>query len=115
MPPKCPLLVELTLINCDNLVEFTVPHLNYLEKVHVNSRKKIKKLEVKAQNLLEIHLCCPTFTKLIRVFLMYCTLVHTFTPVVLSFQGPNFQQKFSIQASYTQFPFALIPLWDAGF
>ena len=62
--PKCPLLVELTLINCDNLVEFTVPHLNYLEKVHVSSSKKIKKLEVKAQNLLEFHLCCPTFTKL---------------------------------------------------
>ena len=52
------------MINCDNLVEFTVPHLNYLEKVHVSSSKKIKKLEVKAQNLLEFHLCCPTFTKL---------------------------------------------------
>ncbi|XP_049365945.1 uncharacterized protein LOC125830814 [Solanum verrucosum] len=62
--PKCPLLVLLTLINCDNLNEFTVPHLNYLEKIHVNTRKKITKIEVKAQNLLEFHLCCPAFTKL---------------------------------------------------
>ncbi|KAG5611783.1 hypothetical protein H5410_023064, partial [Solanum commersonii] len=43
--PKCPLLVLLTLINCDNLNELTVPHLNYLEKLH-------------------FHLCCPAFTKL---------------------------------------------------
>ncbi|XP_049364712.1 uncharacterized protein LOC125829541 [Solanum verrucosum] len=62
--PKCPLLVLLTLINCDNLNELTVPHLNYLEKLHVNTRKKITKIEVKAQNLLEFHLCCPAFTKL---------------------------------------------------
>ncbi|KAK4715735.1 hypothetical protein R3W88_014073 [Solanum pinnatisectum] len=62
--PKCPLLVLLTLINCDGLNEFTVPHLNYLEKIHVNTRKKITKIEVKAQNLLEFHLCCPAFTKL---------------------------------------------------
>uniref|UniRef100_M1BDH1 F-box family protein n=1 Tax=Solanum tuberosum TaxID=4113 RepID=M1BDH1_SOLTU len=62
--PKCPLLVLLTLINCDNLNELTVPHLNYLEKLHVTTRKKITKIEVKAQNLLEFHLCCPAFTKL---------------------------------------------------
>ncbi|XP_049404386.1 uncharacterized protein LOC125867836 [Solanum stenotomum] len=62
--PKCPYLVELTLINCDNLIDFTVPHLNYLKKLHVNTRKKIKKLEVKAQNLLEFHLCSSAFTKI---------------------------------------------------
>ncbi|KAK4715736.1 hypothetical protein R3W88_014074 [Solanum pinnatisectum] len=62
--PKCPYLVELTLINCDNLIDFTVPHLNYLVKLHVNSRKKIKKLEIKAQNLLEFHLCSSAFTKI---------------------------------------------------
>ncbi|KAK4721961.1 hypothetical protein R3W88_012194 [Solanum pinnatisectum] len=62
--PKCPLLVLLTLINCDNLNELTVLHLNYLKKLHVNTCKKITKIEVKAQNLLEFHLCCLAFTKL---------------------------------------------------
>ena len=62
--PKCPLLVLLTLINCDNLNELAVPHLNCLEKLHVNTRKKITKVEVKAQNLLEFHLCSPAVTKL---------------------------------------------------
>ncbi|TMW87716.1 hypothetical protein EJD97_019584 [Solanum chilense] len=62
--PKCPLLVLLTLINCDNLNELAVPHLNCLENLHVNTRKKITKIEVKAQNLLEFHLCSPAVTKL---------------------------------------------------
>ena len=50
--PNRPLLVLLTLINRDNLKESTVPYLNYLEKIQVNTRKKITKIVVKAQNFL---------------------------------------------------------------
>lgn len=54
--PKCPFLVELTLINCDNLIYFTVPDLKQLERLHVSTHKKIK-IDIEAQNLVEFHFC----------------------------------------------------------
>lgn len=73
--PKCPFLVELTLIHCDQLTEFTVLDLYHLKKLHVNSRKR-NNIEIKARNLLEFHFC--NSSALTKIDLSACTELHKF-------------------------------------
>lgn len=69
---KCPLIVELALIECVCLYFISVPHLNQLKKVHVKCGKKyISKIEIKARNLMEFHLFASS--KSLQVDLCACT------------------------------------------